>query len=67
MNNIVVVTGGGTGGHLTVAKALIYELYSRNIKVVFICSINGADKQWFENEPKILKNYLTWMIQGYGL
>lgn len=57
MNNIVIVTGGGTGGHLAVAKALIDELYSRNIKVIFIGSTKGADKQWFENEPKIFKNY----------
>ena len=57
MNDVVFVTGGGTGGHLSVARSLIDELYLRNIKVIFIGSTKGADKQWFENEPKIFKKY----------
>ncbi|MCK5110155.1 MAG: undecaprenyldiphospho-muramoylpentapeptide beta-N-acetylglucosaminyltransferase [Arcobacteraceae bacterium] len=57
MNDVVVITGGGTGGHLSVARSLIDELYARNIKVIFIGSTKGADKQWFENEPKLFQKY----------
>lgn len=56
-NNFIVVTGGGTGGHLSVARSLIYELYSRDYQVIFIGSTKGADKSWFENEPKIFQSY----------
>ncbi len=57
MTNIVVITGGGTGGHLAVARSLIDELHNRGIKVIFIGSTKGQDKQWFENEPKLYKTY----------
>jgi len=53
----IVVTGGGTGGHLSVARSLIDELYSRGCKVIFIGSTKGADKAWFENYEKIEKTY----------
>lgn len=46
---MIVVTGGGTGGHLAIAKALASELNSRKIKVIFIGSSAGQDKMWFEN------------------
>lgn len=54
---MIVVTGGGTGGHLKVAKAIIDELYSRGIFVIFIGSSNGADKAWFEKEKHISKAF----------
>ncbi len=57
MSDVVVITGGGTGGHLAVARSLIDELYSRGIKVIFIGSTKGQDKQWFENEPKLEEKY----------
>ena len=43
MSRTVVITGGGTGGHLKVADAFIEEFYSRGIKVIFIGSSNGQD------------------------
>lgn len=54
---MIVVTGGGTGGHLKVAKAIIDELYSRGFFVIFIGSSNGADKAWFENDKHIAKAF----------
>ncbi len=50
---MIVVTGGGTGGHLKVAKAIIDELHNRGEAVIFIGSSNGADKAWFEHDTTL--------------
>jgi len=63
-NNYVVVTGGGTGGHLAVARSLIDELYERGYKVIFIGSTKGADRDWFEHYPKI---ELTYFLETKGV
>ena len=55
MNETVVVTGGGTGGHLKVADAFIEEFHNRGINVIFIGSSNGQDKAWFENDKRLEK------------
>lgn len=55
MNGTVVVTGGGTGGHLKVADAFIEEFHNRGINVIFIGSSNGQDKAWFENDRRLKK------------
>lgn len=56
-NKYLIVTGGGTGGHLSVAKSLIDEFNNRGYKVIFIGSTNGADKRWFEQYDKLEKAY----------
>lgn len=55
MNETVVVTGGGTGGHLKVADAFIEEFHNCGINVIFIGSSNGQDKAWFENDRRLKK------------
>ncbi len=56
-NNYIIVTGGGTGGHLAVARSLIDEFYERGYKVIFIGSTKGADQDWFANYEKIELKY----------
>ena len=53
----IVITGGGTGGHLSIAKAIKEELNKRGIKPIFIGSTNGQDRAWFENDEGFLKKY----------
>ncbi len=52
---MIVITGGGTGGHLRVAKALALEFVKKGEKVAFVGSDGGADKAWFENA-----NFFEW-------
>lgn len=53
MKECIVITGGGTGGHLKVADAFIDELIKRDIEVVFIGSTSGQDISWFENDERL--------------
>ena len=55
MRGSVVVTGGGTGGHLKVAKEFTKEFANRGFHAIFIGSINGQDKSWFENDKDLKK------------
>ncbi|MEA2018362.1 MAG: undecaprenyldiphospho-muramoylpentapeptide beta-N-acetylglucosaminyltransferase [Campylobacterota bacterium] len=57
MSKTIVITGGGTGGHLSVARSFIDEFHSRGFQVIFIGSTKGQDKQWFQNEPKLFKTF----------
>ncbi len=43
-----VITGGGTGGHLAIAKALEEVCISRGHEAVFVGSTSGQDRMWFE-------------------
>jgi len=52
-----IITGGGTGGHLVIAKAIKDELNKREIKPIFIGSKNGADKEWFGEDKGFSQKY----------
>ena len=46
----IAITGGGTGGHLAIAKAIKEECNIQGIEPIFIGSTKGQDREWFENE-----------------
>lgn len=60
----LLITGGGTGGHLAIAQALAEELAKRkgqndNLgEVVYVGSISGQDKQWFEVDSPLGDSFL---------
>lgn len=54
---VFIVTGGGTGGHLSVARSFIEELSKRDHQVIFVGSLQGQDQQWFENASLLKEKY----------
>ena len=51
----IVMTGGGTGGHLAIIKAVKEHL--KDEELVYIGSTQGQDKQWFENDDDFRYKY----------
>ncbi|RDU72776.1 UDP-N-acetylglucosamine--N-acetylmuramyl-(pentapeptide) pyrophosphoryl-undecaprenol N-acetylglucosamine transferase [Helicobacter aurati] len=45
---VIAITGGGTGGHLSIAKALGLACKEQNIQTVYIGGVKGQDREWFE-------------------
>lgn len=43
------ITGGGTGGHLMIAESLVESAVLKGHEVIFIGSINGQDRKYFES------------------
>ena len=60
----VVITGGGTGGHLSVARAFLEEFSKRGIACGFIGSTRGQDRLYFENEEKFCQK---WFLDSCGV
>ncbi len=52
-----VITGGGTGGHLAIAKALAIELKQRKKQVIYIGSLHGQDQDWFKGNDLFCATY----------
>ncbi|MEA2028710.1 MAG: UDP-N-acetylglucosamine--N-acetylmuramyl-(pentapeptide) pyrophosphoryl-undecaprenol N-acetylglucosamine transferase [Campylobacterota bacterium] len=53
--DVIMMTGGGTGGHLAIIKAVKEQLpYNR---LVYVGSTSGQDKKWFENDGDFYKRY----------
>jgi len=49
------MTGGGTGGHLAVIKAVKEHLKAEEL--IYIGSTKGQDRQWFEEDKDFSKRY----------
>ncbi len=60
---MIAITGGGTGGHLAVAKTIKEELNKRGLKPIFIGSNFGQDREWFENDTGFREKYF-FKIEG---
>ncbi len=54
---MIALTGGGTGGHLSIIRALKNALNQKGIKPVFIGSSRGQDRSWFENDDGFSQKY----------
>ena len=53
----ICITGGGTGGHLMIAEALLEAALKAGHKCVFVGSTKGQDKKYFENSTLFSKVY----------
>lgn len=53
----VVITGGGTGGHLAIAAVLQEALSARGHDAIFIGSTSGQDRMWFEKNSGFSHTY----------
>jgi len=51
----IVMTGGGTGGHLAIIKAVKEEL--NDSKLIYIGSTKGQDKSWFGDDKQFESKY----------
>lgn len=60
----IALTGGGTGGHLAIAKSLGEALVARGAEVIFIGSTHGQDRAWFEGESLFSKRFF---LPTYGV
>lgn len=68
----VAITGGGTGGHLSIARALGVECAKRGFSTIYIGSQSGQDKVWFESTDIFSQKYFldsTGVVnkRGFGL
>ena len=64
------ITGGGTGGHLMIAKALVEAAVKKGHEVIFIGSTHGQDQKYFAQESKFKEVYFlptTGVVNQKGL
>lgn len=53
----IAITGGGTGGHLAIARAIKEELNILGHHPIFIGSETGQDRAWFEDDSGFEATY----------
>ena len=54
----IVMTGGGTGGHLAIVRAVKEALVSQGSEqLVYVGSTKGQDRQWFEADSDFTETY----------
>ncbi|CUU39130.1 MULTISPECIES: undecaprenyldiphospho-muramoylpentapeptide beta-N-acetylglucosaminyltransferase [Helicobacter] len=51
------ITGGGTGGHLAIAKALAEAIQKSGEEAIYIGSTLGQDRAWFESSSLFTQCY----------
>ena len=51
----IIMSGGGTGGHLTIIKAVKEHLKSEDL--IYIGSTSGQDKKWFGEDEQFSAKY----------
>ncbi len=64
------ITGGGTGGHLMIARALAQAATSEGHEVIFIGSTSGQDQKYFAKHSVFTKVYFletTGVVNQKGL
>ena len=63
MKQTILITGGGTGGHLRIAKVINEKLHAKGVSTIYIGSTRGQDKEWFLNDKKF-KDRIFLQSQG---
>lgn len=48
------ITGGGTGGHLMIADALLEAAHKEGHECIFIGSTHGQDRKYFEDRKSVV-------------
>ena len=64
------ITGGGTGGHLMIARALLEAAVQKGHEVIFIGSTHGQDQKYFAKDSKFSAVYFlhtTGVVNQKGL
>ncbi len=64
------ITGGGTGGHLMIAEALVEAAVADGHEVIFIGSTHGQDRKYFETNSSFSNVYFlntTGVVNQKGL
>jgi len=51
------ITGGGTGGHLMIAQALVEAATKAGHEAIFIGSTHGQDRKYFQKDSRFYKSY----------
>lgn len=64
------ITGGGTGGHLAIAQSLGESIAKKGLESIYIGSLSGQDRAWFENSALFSHTYFldsTGVVNKRGL
>jgi len=64
------ITGGGTGGHLMIAQALVEAAVKKGYEVIFIGSTHGQDRKYFQDDDRFSSVYFletTGVVNQRGL